>query len=76
MIWLCNPNNPTGGVVPKEQLVEAIEGRPEMVFVIDQSYGFFTRQPLLTAAEAVRVGNVIQLHSMTKRYAMPGLRLG
>jgi len=76
MIWLCNPNNPTGGVVPKEQLVEAIEGRPEMVFVIDQSYGFFTRQPLLTAAEAVRLGNVIQLHSMTKRYAMPGLRLG
>ena len=76
VIWLCNPNNPTGGVVPKAQLIEAIEGRPETVFVIDQSYGFFTREPLLTAAEAVRLGNVIQFHSMTKRYAMPGLRLG
>ena len=75
-LWLCNPNNPTGTVIPKDQLVRAIEETPETVFVIDQSYGFFTRKPLLSAAEAVRYPNVIQLHSMTKRYAMPGLRLG
>lgn len=76
MIWLCNPNNPTGGIIPKEQLMKAIEENPETVFVIDQSYGFFTKEPLLSAAEAVRYPNVIQLHSMTKRYALPGLRLG
>lgn len=76
VLWLCNPNNPTGGVIPKEQLVKAIQDNPETVFVIDQSYGFFTREKLLTAAEAVRYPNVIQLHSMTKRYALPGLRLG
>ena len=76
MIWLCNPNNPTGSVIPKEQLMRAIEENPETVFVIDQSYGFFTKEPLLSAAEAVHYPNVIQIHSMTKRYAMPGLRLG
>ena len=76
MIWLCNPNNPTGSVIPKEQLVKDIEENPETIFVIDQSYGFFTKEDLLTAAEAVRFPNVIQLHSMTKRYAIPGLRLG
>ncbi len=76
MIWLCNPNNPTGGIIPKEQLVKAIEENPETMFVIDQSYGFFTKEELLTAAEAVRYPNVIQIHSMTKRYALPGLRLG
>ena len=76
VLWLCNPNNPTGGVIPKEQLVKAIEENPKTVFVIDQSYGFFTKEKLLTAADAVRYPNVIQLHSMTKRYAMPGLRLG
>ena len=76
MIWLCNPNNPTGGVIPKEELTKEIEENPETVFVIDQSYGFFTKEPLLSAAEAVAYPNVIQLHSMTKRYAMPGLRLG
>ena len=76
VIWLCNPNNPTGNVIQKEQLVKAIEENPETIFVIDQSYGFFTKEKLLTAAEAVRFPNVIQLHSMTKRYAVPGLRLG
>lgn len=76
LVWLCNPNNPTGGVIPKEQLRSWIETHPETVFVIDQSYGSFTQAPLLTAAEATSYPNVLQLHSMTKRYAMPGLRLG
>ena len=76
LIWLCNPNNPTGSVLPVDKLRAAIENHPQTIFVIDQSYGFFTREPLLSAAEAVRYPNVIQLHSMTKRYAMPGLRLG
>ena len=75
-VWLCNPNNPTGSVIPKEQLMKAFEKQPETVFVVDQSYGFFTREPLLSAAEAVAYPNVVQLHSMTKRYAMPGIRLG
>lgn len=76
LVWLCNPNNPTGGVIPKKQLQSWIETHPETLFVIDQSYGFFTQAPLLTAAEATGYPNVLQLHSMTKRYAMPGLRLG
>ena len=76
MAWLCNPNNPTGTVIPKSALKTAIAGHLETIFVIDQSYGFFTREPLLTAAEAAGYPNVIQLHSMTKRYAMPGIRLG
>jgi threonine-phosphate decarboxylase len=74
--WICNPNNPTGEVIPKDELVKTIEAHPETVFVIDQSYGFFTQEPLLSTAEAVALPNVVQFHSMTKRYAMPGLRLG
>ena len=76
LVWLCNPNNPTGTVIPKDELVTAIEENPETLFVIDQSYGFFTQEPLLSASEVIRYPNVLQLHSMTKRYAMPGLRLG
>ena len=76
LFWMCNPNNPDGFVMPKEVLTSVIESHPDTVFVIDQSYGFFTREELLTPAEAVCHPNVLQLHSMTKRYAMPGLRLG
>ncbi|MBQ7458775.1 MAG: pyridoxal phosphate-dependent class II aminotransferase [Bacteroidales bacterium] len=75
MIWLCNPNNPTGSVMAAGKVREMVLDKRK-TFVIDQSYGFFTGEPLMTAAEAVATGNVLQLHSMTKRYAMPGLRLG
>lgn len=76
LIWLCNPNNPTGEVREKEVLKDCITKHANCLFVIDQSYEFFTLKPLLTAMEAVEFPNVILLHSMTKRFAVPGLRLG
>lgn len=76
MLWLCNPNNPTGTVVEKEYLATLISYNPQVGFVIDQSYEFFTLCPLFSAAEAADFPNVLLLHSMTKRYAVPGLRLG
>lgn len=76
LIWLCNPNNPTGEVRDKKVLLECIMKHPHCLFIIDQSYEFFTDKPLLTAKEAVSLSNVILLHSMTKRFAVPGLRLG
>lgn len=76
LLWLCNPNNPTGTVWPKDDLLETIDAHPETVFVIDQSYEAFTEEPLIQCSEAAERPNVLLLHSMTKRYAMPGLRLG
>ena len=76
MLWICNPNNPTGAVVDKEYLAELIKRNSQVCFVIDQSYEYFTMCPVFTAAEAAAFPNVLLLHSMTKRYAVPGLRLG
>ena len=53
-----------------------VRNNPQVCFVIDQSYEYFTLCPLFSAAEAAAFPNVLQLHSMTKRYAVPGLRLG
>ena len=76
LIWLCNPNNPTGEVREEEVLTACIKQNPQRIFVMDQSYEFFTQKALLTAREAAEFPNVILLHSMTKRFAVPGLRLG
>lgn len=76
MLWLCNPNNPTGKVEDKQRLEKMIRKNPQVCFVIDQSYEYFTLCSLLSASEAASLPNVLLLHSMTKRYAMPGLRLG
>ncbi len=76
LVWICNPNNPTGTVIAKESLVASIEEHPETVFVIDASYSPFTQESLLTPREAADYRNVIMLHSMTKEFAVPGLRIG
>lgn len=76
LLWLCNPNNPTGGVIPKKHLIKLIETHPATLFVVDQSYEYFTYEPLLSSQEALRFHNLILIHSMTKRFAIPGLRLG
>lgn len=76
MLWLCNPNNPTGGVVKKAWLKALIERNPNVCFIIDQSYEYFTMAPLFTASEAISYPHLLLLHSITKRYAIPGVRLG
>lgn len=72
--WICNPNNPTGEVLDVEYMrrIIGLGG----ITVIDQSYEDYTVEPLLTAAEALELPGVILLHSMTKTFCIPGLRLG
>ena len=76
LLWLCNPNNPTGQVVEKKHICRLLEQNPKVLFVIDQSYEYFTLRPLFSAEEALEYPHLLLLHSMTKRYAIPGLRLG
>lgn len=76
MQWLCVPNNPTGQVMPRQELLGRIADSPDDLFILDASYAAYTRQPVVTPAEAVACGNVLMLCSMTKDYGVPGLRLG
>lgn len=76
LVWICNPNNPTGEVRNKEDLKALVDSHPDKLFVFDQSYEYFTLKFLLGVKEAASFPNVILLHSMTKQYAIPGLRVG
>ena len=74
MLWLCNPNNPTGEVYALsylEQMVAAYD-----LVVLDQSYENYTDAQVMTPREGCLIPNMIQVHSMTKTYGVPGLRLG
>ncbi|MDD7317795.1 MAG: aminotransferase class I/II-fold pyridoxal phosphate-dependent enzyme [Prevotella sp.] len=76
MLWLCNPNNPTGRLADNKSLLDFARSHGDMMLAIDQSYEHATLGETISAAEAVEAGNIILIHSMTKRFAMPGLRLG
>ena len=72
--WLCNPNNPAGEVRTNDTV--KVLSRRHHWLVIDQSYEDCTYHRMLSPREAIEMNNVIQIHSMTKRFGIPGLRLG
>lgn len=74
--WLCIPNNPTGHVMPKTELLDKIETNPDDIFVVDASYTAYTKEDVLEEKEIVEFDNVVMLRPMTKDYGVPGLRLG
>lgn len=76
LVWLCNPNNPTGEVRDYQRMKEWIGAHPDKLFVIDQSYESFTFKRLFSVSEVAALPNVILIHSLTKHFAIPGLRMG
>ena len=74
VMWLCNPNNPTGEVY--DQLyIDRMMAEHDLL-VLDQSYEGYTDAPVMTPRWGCRTTDSIQIHSMTKMYGVPGLRLG
>lgn len=76
MVWMCNPNNPTGEMTPAEELLRLASVHKEKIFVIDQAYALYTSLPVISAREAVDAGNILLLSSLTKDFAIPGMRIG
>jgi threonine-phosphate decarboxylase len=74
--WLCNPNNPTGNVLLKSLMNHIIRQHPRYLYVVDQSYADYTLSPMLEPKEMTDCFNLMLLHSLSKKYCIPGLRLG
>lgn len=74
--WLCNPDNPTGNVLLKSLITHIIRKHPRYLHVIDQSYADYTLQPMLQPKELLDCYNVMIIQSLSKKYCIPGLRLG
>ncbi|MCI0796024.1 MAG: histidinol-phosphate aminotransferase family protein [Chloroflexi bacterium] len=76
MVFLCNPNNPTGLYLDEDKVRRiAAAASASGVLVLDEAYvsfvdGAWDSRPLL------EISNVVLLRSMTKDYALTGLRLG
>lgn len=76
MVWICNPNNPTGEAYDRERIEMLAERYPGRLFIIDQSYEAFTTKKLFRPSDSLRYNNIVILHSLTKHFAVPGLRIG
>ena len=74
--WICNPNNPTGNVLLKPLMNRIIRQNPRYLYVVDQSFADYTLQPMLKPSEMVDCYNMMLIGSLSKKYCIPGLRLG
>lgn len=75
-VWLCNPNNPTGLAYNRGYLLQTIDAYPTALFVVDQAYAGFCVKEVLSVSDVMARDNVVMLHSLTKQFVVPGLRIG
>ncbi|MBM3147299.1 MAG: histidinol-phosphate transaminase [Actinobacteria bacterium] len=80
LVWLCNPNNPTGTILTRRETQAFLDTVPsDVVVVIDQAYREFVDDPdYADGVELLKQGheNVIVLRTFSKVHGMAGLRLG
>ena len=74
LVFICNPNNPTGGFTPASALYQLALDHPQTVFLVDESYISFL--PERSLMDFPMRDNLFVLGSFSKVYGIPGLRLG
>ncbi|KRQ87101.1 Histidinol-phosphate aminotransferase 2 [Caloramator mitchellensis] len=79
ILWFCTPNNPTGSMISKQELLSVIDRIPkDVIFVMDEAYyeyvddeNFPQTIPMLD-----KYPNMIILRTFSKAYGLAGLRVG
>ena len=72
LIFLATPNNPTGNIIPRQDILEIVEtGIP---VVVDEAYYEFSGETLIPVA--AQYGNLMVLRSFSKWAGLAGLRVG
>ncbi len=78
IVFLCNPNNPTGTVISHESIKKLIRALPEKVIVVlDEAYGDFrSGKGMAQSQEFLRRENVLLLRTFSKIFGLASLRIG
>lgn len=74
LVFLCNPNNPTGKFIPLAEIERVVQAcGKDCLLVLDEAYRAFVDGQFFSTLSAE---NCLVLRSMTKDFALAGLRLG
>jgi len=79
LLWLCNPNNPTGTYFTHDELLDLMDGLPDHTWVIlDEAYAEFgPKGKLPDRGKLIHEGyNILSVRTFSKAYGLAGLRLG
>ena len=80
IVFLCNPNNPTGALTNREFIIEILEKiiNTETILVVDESFiDFIEEKEKITSIKLLNdYSNLVVVKSLTKFFAFPGIRIG
>lgn len=79
VMWICNPNNPTGNLIPHADLIDFLEKVPSSILVVlDEAYFEYVTDPThvdsLTLLD--QFPNIIVLRTFSKAYGLASFRIG
>lgn len=79
VVWICNPNNPTGTIVPNDELVSFLDRVPGHVLVVlDEAYAEYVTDAAYSDGIALldKYPNLVVLRTFSKIYGLASLRIG
>jgi histidinol-phosphate aminotransferase len=74
IVVICNPNNPTGVLVARADMLKIIEAAPDAAILLDEAYFDFCGQTLID--QIGKLPNLFIARTFSKAYGLAGLRLG
>ena len=73
LVWICNPNNPTGNAIPRKKIIEILETSNGKVVVDECNYEYLDE----TVVDLINIyPNLIVSRSFSKNFGLAGIRLG
>lgn len=73
LVWICNPNNPTGTIIPREEIIKILNNASGIVAVDECNYEY-TDESVVDLIE--QFPNLVISRSFSKNFGLAGLRLG
>jgi histidinol-phosphate aminotransferase len=75
IIWICNPNNPTGNIISQDCINQILDSvRRSVIVAVDECYFEFSGQTSLNLLDEYE--NLIIVRSLSKTFCLAGLRVG
>ena len=76
LIFICNPNNPTGTVLSAQEIIKFANLNKKSLIVVDELYEKFNGDSLLPLIDFKKIKNIVIIHSLSKTAGLAGLRIG